>query len=263
MKKFATIGLLSLALALMSFSASAEIRGVTASTGVESWTWAEYDARGGQLLKEHGVVPFAEFGYTLPGNGVSHNFTAKLAAGSIDYNGQTQAGAPLDTTTRYQSIKLDYSLAYRLPTTEVALNAVGGVGFEMRTRDIHNPLLRMTQREDWHTLYGKAGLETPLPAKAGAYGGAGVVFPIYTSEDAHLTDFGAANNPTLRPKSDIGLYAKVGYRFNERVSIQGTYEGLRYRASDSHLVDFGGMAGAVHQPASSLDRVGVQLIAYF
>jgi hypothetical protein len=79
-----------------------------ASLGVTHRTLTERSAAGGTLLTERGWLPQARgsMGKALSGGGaIAGSLT--LSGGDIDYHGQTQAGAPLSTTTRQTEVAAD------------------------------------------------------------------------------------------------------------------------------------------------------------
>ncbi|MGZ5774972.1 hypothetical protein [Ramlibacter sp.] len=65
-------------------------------------------ANGATLLTERGFLPQARVGVvrTLP-SGAAVAAAASLAGGDVDYHGQTQAGAPLSSTTRQLELAAD------------------------------------------------------------------------------------------------------------------------------------------------------------
>ena len=67
----------------------------------------ERSALGGNLLTETGPMAQAQLEVTRPAGGAAIAGRAHLAAGDLDYDGRTQAGAPLTTTTRHFEGGLD------------------------------------------------------------------------------------------------------------------------------------------------------------
>lgn len=74
---------------------------LTGSLGVTQRRLTEYAATGGKLLTETGPMAEARLeGTRTLEDGSAWGLRASVLRGDLDYNGQTQAGAPLATTTR-------------------------------------------------------------------------------------------------------------------------------------------------------------------
>lgn len=82
--------------------------GIEVSAGLVHRTLVERADGGGALLTERGWLPQlrGSIGRSLPGGGALAASLA-LSGADIDYHGQTQAGAPLSTTTRQTEVAAD------------------------------------------------------------------------------------------------------------------------------------------------------------
>lgn len=85
---------------LVPLSALAE-SGLTLNAGFTRMTLKEHDGSGALLVRESGVLPRVGLEWSRDGEDWFTGLTGDLAAGDIDYDGQTQAGVPHRTTGRH------------------------------------------------------------------------------------------------------------------------------------------------------------------
>ena len=130
----------------------------------ESFTWREFDDAGGQLLKESGPRFGVGVAFTREfANHLTLKPRIELNSGSVDYDGQTQSGVPVTTTTNYFGIKLEMDLAGRIrPSQGFVLEPFAGIGIRAWSRDIKDGTaadgsLAIGYTENWTTFYGRLG----------------------------------------------------------------------------------------------------------
>jgi len=237
----------------------------------ESFTWREFDDAGAQLLKESGPR------YGL-GVAYAHEFPIhltlrpriELSGGAVDYDGRTQAGVPVATTTNYFGIKAEMDLGGRIKLWPGAVfEPFAGIGIRSWSRDIKdgtaaNGTLAIGYTEQWSTIYGRLGFrgEQSLGQKNNLFMLAGVKLPVYTENyinDANIS-YGAI---TLKPGNKPSLFAEAGVKLNI-FKISAFYDSMRFKKSPIVMVydPYWGVVG-YYQPKSESDMIGVKVGASF
>ena len=230
---------------------------------IEHFTWKEY-ANGEQLLEESGPIFGAGGRVRIPiTESVTAKFRGELFGGTVDYDGQTSPGEyPLTSDTDYAGIKLEADVAVDLVAGEKSvLGPFGGFGARGWERDIAgssfwNPDDQTTQyargvTERWRNYYARAGINGAhaFSGRLEAFVTAGVKIPIYTENEAEITD---SVFITLEPGKRLSGFAEMGLEIGMvRVSI--FYESLRFSQSD--WVAFG--SKYYYQPKSEADIFGI------
>ena len=193
--------------------------------------------------------------------GFLFGYRGELYAGSVDYDGADLfTGAPVQSTTQYLGILNEGQLRYRIPAGRSEhVDVMVSLGADVWRRQ-----LSADQMEDWAVFYARLGVELgPQAGKAGWIASLGLKYPFYTYENAHLTDIGFDQNPTLRPDGNVSGYASFGYRFGSRWSVVGFYDSYRFQQSNTVQVTSGSAVYNVYQPKSSMDVVGVTVLFSF
>ncbi len=109
---------------------------------------------------------------------------------------------------------------------------VFGLGWDFWTRE-----LSYFQKEDYNIVYLRLGGELAVNSNKGWVVGAGIKYPVYTHENAHLTDIGFDSNPTLKPGPELSGYAQIGYWFNDKLGLIGYFESYRFKKSNEEMVN--------------------------
>lgn len=233
----------------------------------ESFTWREFDDAGAQLLKESGP----RYGV---GVAYAHEFPIhltlrpriELSGGAVDYNGRTQAGVPVATTTNYFGIKLEMDMGSRFrPWQSFVIEPFAGLGIKSWSRDIKdgtaaNGTLALGYTEQWSTMYGRLGFrgEQSLGQKNNLFLLAGVKLPVSTEN--YINDANVSSQAiTLKPGNKPSLFAEAGVQLH-RVKISAFYDSMRFKKSP--VVWTSATAGFL-QPRSESDMVGVRIGASF
>ena len=193
--------------------------------------------------------------------GLVFGYRGEIYAGSVNYDGADLfTGAPLQSTTDYLGVLNEGQVRYRIPAWPTEhVDVMLSVGADLWRRQLSSD-----QKEDWAVLYARLGVELgPSAGKAGWIGSAGVKYPFYVYENAHLTDIGFDQNPTVHPGGSWSGYASFGYRFGGHWSVVGFYDSYRFQQSPSVQVSMGSAAGYVYQPKSSMDVLGVTVLYTF
>ncbi|MBI5179479.1 MAG: hypothetical protein HZA04_09520 [Nitrospinae bacterium] len=262
--RYLTSGVCLALVVLAAFSAPADAE-ISLNLGRENFTWSEYSG-GTRLLEENGPRYFFSFGYLQDGDeGALFGYRGKVYGGEVGYDGQTQSGVPVSTTTGYSGMLNEFELRYRLPggvfKGSYSLDAVAGFGLDFWRREIKGTYVAAVNEfaagyvEEYLIGFARLGLEL----RRGGHGiqmGAGVKLPVYTWEKANLqTALGTNTDPVLEPGKNMSYYASLGYRFASPFIAQVTYEGYRFPESPKVPVTINGVAARVYQPESRMDIV--------
>jgi hypothetical protein len=245
-----------LLLLLMAASARAEL---TVFAGVEYFNW-----------QEETTPSVQETGPLLAGGliwiqdreqGLLFGYRGEIYFGQVNYSGaELFTGTPATTNVEYFGVLNEGQLRYRFPLKgNEHLDAVLAAGADLWRRQFPG-----NQMEDWAVLYARLGAELgPRPGKPGWLAAVGLKYPVYTHENAHLTDIGFDQNPTLTPGKDWSAYASIGYRISAHWSVVGYYDSYRFQQSSSVQATFNGQQFSIFQPQSSMDVIGVQVLYSF
>jgi hypothetical protein len=248
---------------------------LTLSVGVENFLWKEYSG-GQRLLRETG--PRLTIGLTL--DHLLHGNLAKPYAmeirgyvGFIDYDGQTQAGVPVQTDVDYFGINAEVMGAHPLRANP-GTNVLFGLGADTWIRDIQDGIAAngspaFGYQEDYFILYGKLG-----PGFLFQHGARrsflqfGIKYPFYTYERAHLSTVGFDDDVNLKPGKKISGFAKwqmIGgkEKGKSRFGANIYYDSYRFSTSGAKTVSAGGTLFSVRQPESRMDVLGASLEFYF
>ncbi len=175
----------------------------------------------------------------------------KLYYGHVDYNGQTQLGAPVKSTTDYYGGLVDFGVGRRWTSAKGrTLDLMGRFGVENWERDLNGP---GGYAEHWIPLYVKLGVETE-PEKNGWTGALGVKAAVYTFQEVDLNKFGLGKislNPGTRPSG----YGELGYQINQHLSVTGYFDSYWFAQSPN---DNNGIIVAF-QPESWTYQAGVKV----
>jgi hypothetical protein len=168
----------------------------------------------------------------------------------VNYDGQTQGGTPVKTTTDYFGVLGEFRYGYRWSLNErQSLDLMGGLGMENWARHLNGS---GGYTENWFPIYLKAGLEIS-PHETGWLGTLGVKMPVYTEQTVDLTSFGIGN-VTLHPAPRPSGYAEAGYKFTPRMSITAYFDS--YWFGQSPTVNADGFQ--FFQPESFTYQVGLK-----
>ena len=244
-------------------SASAEW---SVSTGIEYLQWRESTA---PSVTEQGGLLTLGLNWTLDKeSGWLPAYRGKLYGGIANYNGAFLfSNVPVNDQTTYKGITNEIQAIYRVfyGANPYSVEYVGGVGWDYWIRSI-SPILA-TQEEDFGIAYGRLGIDVNSRTEHGLFGGGGIKYPFYTQEDAHFTDLGFDQNPTLHPGKKISGYAQLGYRFDRLNDLILYYEGYRFGQSNTVQLTANSSAPGVtffaFQPKSIMTIIGLKWQHHF
>jgi hypothetical protein len=228
------------------------------SAGLEYLQWEEDTT---PAVTEDGLLLALGIGYTQQRDqGFLLGYRGRLWTGVVDYEGSTLfANRPVTSTTDYLGLTNELQGRWRRPLEDKKYrrDILAGLGIDAWRRELSS-----VQREDFLVAYIRAGLEFDSASRKSWLGGAGLKYPFWISEDAHLTDIGFDSNPELKPGGKISAYAHLGYRFSSKWTMVGYADGYRFSKSDPVTVnEISQGLGTVtlSQPASDMLFIGIKL----
>lgn len=246
-----------------------------AGAGVETYLWQEYTTGTNGIAEkptERGPRLALHLNWTQDGEqGLLFAYYGKLYAGQVNYDTYNLhpdtpniPDTPLSTTTLYLGAAHEARILYRNNLASHYLDFVGGIGWDNWRRVIDS------QIEDYFILYLRGGINFDQHAHGtGWHGGGGLKLPIWTRENAHLTDQGFTSNPLLEPGKDISLYAELGYRIDSHLNVVAYYDSWRFKQSDLRTSNQfsttyqSWKTYQIWQPKSSMDLLGVRAMYAF
>lgn len=223
---------------------------------VESFTWKEFNDNGTQLLKESG--PIYGLGGTAKSDvakSVTLKFKGELFGGSIDYDGQTQAGTPVKTDTDYSGFKMEGDVGWKFMVAEKSsLEPFAGLGYRWWLRDLQSTSNAIGYEERWWSFYARLGIrgDHTFSTQLKAFAEAGVKLPMHTENEADLSVIGLST-VTLEPGNEASVFAEIGFKWT-MLKASVFYEGMRFSKSGLDNV-----YNAFYQPESKADIFGVNV----
>ncbi len=246
--------LVAILLALISTNVQAQL---AVSVGVEYFRWEEdIDS----TVTETGPLFAIGLEYTRQRDaGFVYAYRAKAYFGDVDYDGTSLFfGTPLQGITTYTGIDNEIQARVRTPMENGYWgDIVLGVGLDRWRRE-----LSARQREDFTIIYIRLGADFDTRASERWLIGFGVKYPLWTREDAHLTNIGFDSNPILKPGRDLSVYGRIGFHIDRNWTLIGYADGHRLKQSQPEpvnelLVIMGPVV--VFQPASTMFIGGLKL----
>jgi hypothetical protein len=179
---------------------------------------------------------------------------AKVYYGQVDYHGQFQNGAPVNTFVDYYGGEVDFGGGRRWISTkhEQNIDLVGRFCVEYWERTLTGT---GGYTEDWLPLSVKFGVETSPTGYKGWTSALGVKMSLYTFEHADLSQYGIGSidvNPAQRPAG----YAELGYQY-KHFSLTAYFDSYWFGRSG---VDYNGnsLGIGVYQPNSWTYSAGLK-----
>ncbi len=184
-------------------------------------------------------------------------YKGEFYGGDVKYRGATLlTGEPVESTTSYTGLLNELQAIYR--SSGGGAQIVTGLGL-----DYWNRQLTPDQHEEWYVYYVRAGAEFGGRLTHGLFAGAGIKYPVYIYEDAHLGEIGFDSNPKLHPGRAPSFYADLGYRLGRRWTVLAYYDAYRFKESPQVRTSSGGQNFIVFQPESTVDTFGLRVRYHF
>lgn len=232
--------------------------GVSVGAGLEYFQWREYDdVEHRELLDETGLRAVASL--ELSAN-VARNtdllVRGKVYGGDVDYDGETQTGTPVTTTTRYQGVAVEAGFGFRPQRSAGDASAmILALGVDNWTRDLTGP---GGYEEEYTLMFLRLGAETDGRRWRGR---GGLLLPLDVEE--HVNLYGGLD---LKPDPSPWFYVGVGYKWSEQIELALDYQGYRLDISDPVAVDVDGDGladGPAWQPRSDQDTIAATVRVNF
>lgn len=253
---------ISVLFALMSMSASAAESHHSWEQGFqiryEHFEWREFGFDDEQLLKESGYRVGVQWDthslYTIP-----PDWSARLLLylGDVDYDGQTQIGEPLQSTTEYYGGQGEGCVHIRMFVREslsVAPFIGAGAHTWIRRLDNTGGFSDTGYDEWWLSLYAQGGLGIRWTLPHGEwYGRIGARYPFWNRVEYDIILPDGTGDVDVEPGKDISFFGEVGYERNGYL-IGIFAEEANYKRSE--IKSFGAID--VYQPKSEQRSFGVQ-----
>lgn len=215
--------------------------------------YEETDTSGNTLNKETGFIPGISIAASRPYRGVDHSLEFSAYGGEVDYDGQTQAGQPHQTTTEQSIYRLQYRLSWSLESTDADL--YGKVYWQRWDRDIqpNNGVLGLFERYQWWSI--EAGTEVPLMRKdkQDLLLGLGILTTLYGTIMIDLSDTGFGE-PVLDLGNGIGFFGELKYAIKQTNNSSLKF-GIQFRTwefgrSNSETISDGSSFISITEPDS-------------
>lgn len=224
----------------------------------EQFEWTEEDTDGGTLLTEDGPL----YGIGIAGvlaagsrTEVAGRFEAFF--GEVDYDGQTQAGEPLRTTTEYYGLAGEGDVRTPFSITEAfRLEPLMGLGARGWLRRLDNSDRdSIGYDEEWLAFYGRAGVHAAyeMDDRSHIFAEAAVRLPIYNVVRYDI-DFDGGEQAVVHPGRESSFTAEAGAKIGDaRLSI--FYEQFVFSRSETEAVS----SYFVVQPESRGSVLGLRI----
>ncbi len=238
---------------LAALSANAHAVDMRAAAELMYFNYEEIDIAGNRLNKETGYIPGISITASQRIRTVYHSLEFSAYGGDVNYDGQTQSGAPHQTTTEQGIYRLTYRISAPLKTTDAEL--YGRIYWQRWDRDIqpNNNVLGLFERYEWWSIEG--GAEVPLMRRdrQDLLLGLGMLTTLYGTIEIDLSSAGFGES-VLDLGDGIGFFGEVRYdlRWWENASLQ---IGIRYRTwefgrSDTKTISNGTESITITEPES-------------
>jgi hypothetical protein len=208
--------------------------------GFEQFVWREYDTAGNQLLEEKGprFVMHGHYEKWLP-SGAVFGGQGDLYFGSVDYDGQTQSGVPVQTDTDYSGFRFEGGGGYLAPVGAHGIGVIGSIGFDSWIRSLQSAYDRNGNfvygyDEEWFTFYAR--IAAAWNTRTGGWEQrlrAGLKYPFYTEN--YVPDFGVTLEPEPGPSYFVNWETHWAVSRAVSLGLALYYEYTVYDASDPEL----------------------------
>lgn len=256
-----------LALFLLNTSISRADSHFSLSANLLYFDYEEYDDAGLSLNHEFGFIPGIGFHLT----GSNNMFSFQLFDGNVEYDGQTQAGTPHQTTTDETVYRLNYRHTFSPDFSSVKTNYFLGINYQIWDRSIlpNNGVSGLFEQYRWWSA--EAGFISTLSQ----YNNDTVTLELGLSYSFNgtilvdLTPFGSGE-PVLdlgnRPGARVALVYQKMLSTNQALTFTLEHRHWEFGKSNLHTITTGAWAGStILEPESRSDHslFSVSLSSYF
>jgi hypothetical protein len=236
---------------------------------VERFGYEEFSDSGRLLDREEGYLPGVSGSITALKGAWEFSLVGRFHAGTVDYDGQTNAGAPLKTETDQRVWDLGFTAGRRFnaPVIESLLPYLG-VGYWRWQRDINPTAVTSGLSETYSWPYAAVGARAMLLRRERFEWqlDIGVVRPI--SPEVKVDFSGVFDSARLKLGSRTGYRAAMplGWKFGraKQITLEPFWERQAFGRSPTEVLNRTGMAvGTVFEPRSRAENYGLNLSLSF
>jgi hypothetical protein len=232
--------------------------------GLMHYDFREYDADDRRLVKEEGWLSGLQGGLLVRRRRLSLLFEAAWYGGDVDYDGQTSAGVPIDSSTDESLMDLSSNLAYVLALNgPVRWEVFAGGGFRHWQRDIEGVGTVSGLDETYRWWRGEAGLRADLRRGSDLWTVSGRFMRSFDPEvDVDFDDRFDSVTLDMGERWGWRVEADWKHQLSERLvaGVRTFYASWAFGRSDVEALTRDGVpAGSVVQPRSEAREYGVAL----
>jgi hypothetical protein len=238
--------------------------------GLQHFNYREFDAQGSELNSEQGLLPGIDFGLTHEVGNWKFAGLFNLYKGQVDYDGQTQAGNPLQTTTDETLWRLggDVGRRFTAPIVDV-LFLYGSLAYRLWERDINGKENVTGLYEKYHWWEAAVGTRVPFAQSKNRLWqlDAALLYIINPTLEVELPGF---DDPTLRLGERVGARVSLSHIWqrpssNMEIRLKLFAQAWDFGRSEDEPLTMNGLrtAATVSEPRSESRHWGVSLaLAY-
>ena len=222
----------------------------------EYFRWSEYDDEGYLLLEETGMMSGVELDYRYSRN-LKYwlEIRGQIFGGTLDYDGQTQAGDPLKDETGYHGYEANihhdvFVLGEASDQARIALYL--GLGYREWLRELRD------YDEDWQMAYGIIGARGDINSKSGRNWFGQLEFRGgQNRETIGLPEVWGGTPVEVEPGKGYHVYMCAGTTKN-LTSAQIYIQAMEFSKSDVAFAPSPSGTVGIYQPESIAAMIGVQ-----
>lgn len=238
--------------------------------GLMNFDYVEYDDNGVFLDGESGLMPGAVMKLKLNSQSAYSEFVGQLYANTIEYDGQTQGGTPVQTDSDAVIFDIHYKFGFKLSRARNH-GPYLGLGYRYWFRNIHsgydingNPVAGLLEEYYWnYWLLGYSGsFRTSDTVRVG--------FDIRHTKmfnakmDVDFLGFGGYDDTQVNLGEEAGLRLSAPVKIIMRgysLIISPYYERIDISKSNTVRLTSGGVPTTtlIHEPRSETRNVGIEI----
>lgn len=230
----------------------------TIGAGLRSFTFVESDLRGGQIVREHGLLPGLRATENFGHGQVVWISTAEIYGRAISYHGQSQLGQEVRSTTDERMVVLGTGAQFAINDT---WSVEAATEHRVWQRDIRGVGSALGLQEHTSVTQVVAGITAHLvPSAATGSLAVGAQAILAAPERIRVGFSGALDEASLKTKAGAGVRLTGGFHLNALLPffVQVQYDRMRVRRSEDFPVSRNGTpSGSVAQPAHSTEALSV------
>ena len=229
---------------------------------LSSFTWAEYDVNGAELLTESGphVVIGAKTRAALT-EALTVQLKGELFGGNVDYDGQDiQTKMPVVSDANYSGFTGEVDVGLKVIASQrSALEPFAAIGLRWWKREVEDVSFIAGFLEKWSTVYTRLGIrgDHAYAEDFRIFAEGGIKSPLSIKNKVDLTDRGLSD-VTLKPGNKPSYFAEVGVK-RKTMMASFYYEGMRFSRSNAKPIP----GDLIWQPESEADLFGLRLGVVF